>query len=91
MASNFVRSIGMPCSLYIDDCHNCQLQVSSRHGAYADLPSLEANNMAAAKSAIFLVAYFLINLGYFLGLSKSILEPRKVVPYLGFLSDSSSF
>ena len=56
-----------------------------------DLPSLEAYNMAAAKSAIFLVAYFLINLDYFLGLSKSILEPRKVVPYLGFLSDSSSF
>ena len=45
--------------------------------------------MAATKSAIFLVAYFLVNLGYFLGLSKSILEPRKVVPYLGFLSDSS--
>ena len=45
--------------------------------------------MAATKSAIFLVAYFLVNLGYFLGLSKSILEPRKVVPYLGFLCDSS--
>ena len=89
MASNFFRFNGIPCSLYIDDRHNGQLQVSSRHGAYADLPSLEAYNMAAAKSAIFLVAYFLINLGYFLGVSKSILEPRKVVPYLGFLSDSS--
>ena len=35
------------------------------------------------------MAYFLINLGYFLGLSKSVLEPRTIVPYLGFLSDSS--
>ena len=31
----------------------------------------------------------MIKLGYFLGLSKSILMPCKVVPYLGFLSDSS--
>ena len=52
-------------------------------------PSLDACNLAAAKPAIFLVAHFLINLGYFLGLSKSVLEPRTIVPYLGFLSDSS--
>ena len=43
---------------------------------------------SAMKSAIFLVAYFLIKLGYFLRLPKSILMPRKIVPYLGFLSDS---
>ena len=35
------------------------------------------------------MAYFLIKLGYFLGLPKSVLMPRKVVPYLGYLSDSS--
>ena len=69
--------------------HNGQLQVSYSHGTYTDLPSLDACNLAAAKSAIFLVAYFLINLGYFLGLSKSVLEPRKIFPYLGFLSESS--
>ena len=84
LVSNFFRSIGIPCSLYIDDRHNGQLQVSYSHGTYADLPSLDACNLAAAKSAMFLVAYFLINLGYFLGLSRSVLEPRKIVPYLGF-------
>ena len=89
LASNFFRSIGIPCSLYIDDRHNDQLQVSYSHGPYADLPSLDACNLAATKTAIFSVAYFLINLGYFLGLSKSVLEPRRIVPYLGFLSDSS--
>ena len=85
--SNFIQSIGIPCSLYIDQ-HNGQLQMPPNQGAYANLANLE-HNLAAAKSAIFLVAYFLIKLGYFLGLFKSILMPRRIVPYLRFLSDSS--
>ena len=47
------------------------------------------NVTSRPQAAIFLVAYYLIRLGYFLGLRKSILSPQKVVPYLGFLSDSS--
>jgi len=43
---------------------------------------------AAAKAAVFLMAFHLVRLGYFLGLSKSILTPREIVPYLGFLADS---
>ena len=89
VVSNFFRSIGIPCSLYIDDRHNGQLQIPPNQGAYANLANPDEHNFAAAKSAIFLVAYFLIKLGYFLGLPKSILMPRKIVPYLGFLSDSS--
>lgn len=77
MVSNFFRSVGIPCSLYIDDCHNGQLQISPRRGAYAAFVNPDEHNLAAAKSAVFL------------GLPKSILMPRKVVPYLGFLSDSS--
>ncbi|CAB3996885.1 Hypothetical predicted protein [Paramuricea clavata] len=42
----------------------------------------------AAQSAIFIVAYYLVWLGYFLGLSKSISNPSQIVPYLGFLLDS---
>ena len=38
---------------------------------YVCQPMQEERRFAAAKSAIFLVAYYLINLGYFLGLSKS--------------------
>ena len=34
---------------------------------------MDERNSAAANSAIFLVCYFLVQLGYFLGLSKSIL------------------
>lgn len=36
-----------------------------------------------------LVLHHLVKLGYFLGLEKSVLRPSKVVPYLGFLADSS--
>ena len=81
--------MGIPCSLYIDDRHNGQLQIPPNQGAYANLANLDEHNLLAAKSAIFLVAYFLIKLGYFLGFLKSILMPRKIVPYLGFLFDSS--
>ena len=89
VVSNFFRSMGIPCSLYIDDRHNGQLQNPPNQGAYANIANLDEHNLAAAKSAIFLVAYFLTKFEYFLGLPKSILMPRKIVPYLGFLSDSS--
>ena len=58
-------------------------------GEYASLNSADDLHLATARSAIFLVAYRLVRLGYFLGVQKSILFPRKVVPYLGFLADSS--
>ena len=58
-------------------------------GEYGTLHSGDERNLAAAKSAVFLVAFYLVRLGYFLGLTKSILTPQKMVPYLGFLADSS--
>ena len=53
------------------------------------MATADERNSAAAKSAIFLIAYYLIRLGYFLGLSKSIPIPAKIVTYLGFMADSS--
>ncbi|XP_015752404.1 PREDICTED: uncharacterized protein LOC107332195 [Acropora digitifera] len=75
--------------IYINDHHNGQLQVSLDEGEYGSLVTADERNLAAATSAIFLVAYNLVQLGYFLGLSKSILTPVKIVPYLGFMGDSS--
>ena len=75
--------------MYIDDRHNRQLQIPLEKGVYTDIPTPDEHRFAAAKSALFLVAYFLIQLGYFLGLAKSVLSPRRVVSYLGFLSDSA--
>lgn len=89
MPSNFLRSIGVPCSLYIDDRHNGQLQVPLNQGVLGYIHDIDERNKEAAKSAIVLVAYYLIGLGYFLGLKKSVVTPSKVVPYLGFLCDSS--
>ena len=88
VVSHFFRSRKIPCSLYIDDRHTGQLQVSLSQGAFTSLEGDDARNFAAAKSAIFVVAYHLIKLGYFLGLAKSILTPQQVVPYLGFALDS---
>lgn len=88
MATNFFRSIGVPCLLYIDDRHNGQLQVRVDQGEYAALSTKDQQDFAAAQSALCVVAYHLVALGYFVGLSKSILIPRKTVPFLGFLVDS---
>ncbi len=88
VASNYLRSIGVPCSSYIDDRHNRQLQVRFDAGAYAHFATDDECHFTAAQSAIFLVCYQLIRLGYFLGLKKSILVPQLVVPYLGFSSAS---
>jgi hypothetical protein len=89
LASSFLRSIGVPCSLYIDDRHNGELQVPLDRGEYRTLSNSDARHRAAAESAVFLVAYHLVRLGYFLGLAKSVVTPHKTVPYLGFLSDSA--
>ena len=89
MATDFFRSIGVPSLLYIDDRHNGQLQALLNKGGYSLLRTNDARDNAAASSAIFIVAFHLVCLGYFLGLLKSILTPRKIVPYLGFLADSS--
>ena len=85
----FFRSIGIPCSLYIDDRHNGELQVPLNIGEYCTIDNGDARHRAAAESAVFLVAYHLVRLGYFLGLAKSVLVPSQTVPYLGFLSDSA--
>ena len=90
MATNYFWSIGIPCLLYIDDCLNGQLQVDLTKGAYAEIQLVDDHNFAVAQSAIFLVAYVLVRLGYFLGLKKSILVPQQIVPYLGFCADSAN-
>lgn len=79
----------IPCLLYIDDRHNWQLQVPLDKGAYLAILCIDKRRLAAAQSALFIVAYYLVSVGYFLGLATSILDPRKVVPFLGLLADSS--
>lgn len=87
-ASFYFRSLLMPCSLYIDDRHTGKIQLSLKASGYASLSSDADRSFVRACSAIFVVCYTLVGLGYFIGLKKSHLVPKQVVPYLGFLVDS---
>ena len=65
-----------------------EINLSPLAPCYASLSSDRYKSLARANSAIFLVCFTLINLGYFLGITKSILIPRQIVHFLGFLVDS---
>lgn len=65
----------------IDDRHTGQLSPSPEcRPSVGDWSELEFAN-----AAIFIAAFVLISLGYFIGLSKSSLLPAQVVRFLGFL------
>ena len=88
-----IRQVSWPPSFSVNwsslSLHRWQTQVPLAKGGYSLLKTHDARDNAAASSAIFLVAFHLVRLAYFLGLLKSILTPSKIVPYLGFLADSS--
>ena len=77
--------------LYLARCTSMiatrEIQLSIKAPAYASFSSQLEKSLARASSAIFIVCHTLIALGYFLGLKKSILTLKQVVPYLGFLID----
>ena len=88
-ASNFIPDLGVPCSLYIDDRLNSELL--SRDGCWW-LPPIETDrvfSLKAAQAAIYIVCYFPVDLGYFLGLAKSILQPSTRMTYLGLVVDTA--
>ena len=61
-----IRSLGVPCSQYIDDRHVGQLALCQ------DLQdSLRCSSFQLAEAAAFIVCSILAHLGYFIGLSKS--------------------
>ena len=67
MATNFFWPLNVPCLLYIDDRQNGQLQIPLDKGVYTDIQTHDERRFAAAKSALFLVAYYLVNLDTFWG------------------------
>ena len=82
-ATSYIRSLGVPCSQYIDDRHVGQLQLTfSYHNPHFSHSQLA--NMAA-----FITCAVLISLGYFIGLTKSCFEPSTAVRFLGYISDST--
>ena len=84
-ATSYVRSLGIPCSQYIDDRHVGQLAPCQ----LPRKPAIEWSNFEYADAAAFICASVLISLGYFIGLSKSSLVPQQVLTFLGFIVDST--
>ena len=84
---HYLRSIGIPCSLYIDDRHIGQLTVRPELQSHFPPAFLANSDFVLAQAALFLVCYIFSALGYCIGLSKSILVPLQTVPYLEFVSD----
>ena len=83
-ATSYARSLGVPCSQYIDDRHPGQLRIKAEYRR-DPLPS----GFTLASAAAYIMSYLLTHLGYFIGLKKSILIPRQVVPVLDLPSDST--
>ena len=88
-ASGYLRAQGIPCSLYIDDRLNGEILTST--GPWSVLPAYRQPEyrFKAALVAIFCVLSVLVDLGYTIGISKSVLFPTTVVEYLGLLVDST--
>ena len=86
--SGYLRSLGIPCSLYIDDRLNGELLRDQ--GTWSCPPGQrgEAFSFQAAKAALFIVLYTLVRLGYTVGIAKSVLYPTQSLTYLGLIVDS---
>ena len=79
-ATNYIRSLGVPCSQYIDDRHCGQLCLSFTQSSYS--------GFALAEMAAFIACTILISLGYFIGLKKCVLQPSTALRFLGYICDS---
>ena len=86
--SGFFREQGIPCSLYIDDRLNGELLTESVPWSILYADRRKEFRVKAAKAAIFIVLSVLLELGYTIGISKSVLYPTTSLEYLGFLVDS---
>ena len=87
--SSYFRSLGIPCSLYIDDRLNGELLTPKGPWAKPWLERSDSYRLAAATTTIFIVASVLIRLGYTIGIAKSVFQPTKTLEYLGFIVDTS--
>ena len=79
-ATNYIRSLGVPCSQYIDDRHCGQLCLSFTQSSYS--------GFALEEMAAFIACTILISLGYFIGLKKCVLQPSTTLRFLGYICDS---
>ena len=86
--SSFLHDQGIPCSLYIDDRLNGELLTQSGPWSVLYSDRLEEFRFKAAQASIFVILSVLVELGYTIGISKSVLHPTTSLEYLGFVVDS---
>lgn len=88
VASGYLRARGIPCSLYIDDQLNAELVTS--HGPWSILPENRGQEyrFSAAMAVIYCVLSLLVDLGYTIGIAKSVLYQTTSVEYLRLTVDS---
>ena len=86
--SSYLRSWGIPCLLYIDDRLTAEVLTCKGPRCKPWDERSESDSLAAAKTALFIVATLLIQLSNTIGLSKSVLNPTKSLEYLGFIIDT---
>ena len=86
--TNFFRSLGVACSLYIDDSLNGELFALKGFWSRPLLKRTPEYSYQSAEAALYIVCSVLVNLGYFLGLSKGVLVPVTRIRYLGMIVDS---
>lgn len=86
--TNFFRSLGVMCDLYIDDRLNGELFALKGFWPRPLLQRTPEYSYQTAEAALYIVCTVLVNLGYFLGLSKCILVTVTRIRYLSMIVDS---
>ena len=87
---SFLHDLGIPCSLYIDDLLNGELLTQSGPWSVLHSDRVEEFHFKVAQASIFVVLSVSVELGYTIGISKSVLHPTTSLDYLGFVVDSQS-
>lgn len=80
VATNYIRSLNVPCSQYIDDRHIGQLVTPA---------TCDWNDFQKSEAAAYIATSMLTSLGYTLALPKCTLNPSQSVRFLGYLCDSN--
>ena len=87
-AAGFLRSHGIPCSLFIDDRLNGEIITATGPWSKLSQERPRALRLEAAKAALYVVLSLLIELGDTTGMKKSVLAPTTSLEYLGLIVDS---
>ena len=80
-ATSYIRSLGVPCSQYINDRHLGQLRPHSNS-------HVNFLNFQLAEMGTFIAFSVLLELGHFLSIVKSVFIPRIKVKFLGHICQS---